>query len=453
MWQEFGNMVEYAHTREVDMIRARIAIVMCFFAAIALAVCVPSCSEDKPEGGGENCADRMDNDGDGKVDCVDEDCADNEVCQNNPEFCSDGLDNDGDGMVDCVDTDCAGNAACSEDCGNGVDDNGDGKVDCDDPECNGIDPRCGEICGDGVDNDNDGQIDCKDEDCFDVVPPCGGGVTPDGTICSYGGEEPHVCECGDGEDNDGDGRIDADDLHGFGPFDDDESSYATGIPGDNKGSKADTECPFDGNSGPGNDGVCCNPADPTQNVTPNGCDNLGCCEIDVNGNSTGEKVYVREDCVFAPECGQEGQHGCACTTAADCDAGQFCVMDNDQGPGFCSLCEACTYNEACANTCECGELCYGGFEQPAEECGGDPQPDGGGEDGGGQDAGDPGNCPAGVTECSADTDCDMNANERCTNGCCFQRCSDGVTPCATSQDCPTDTAYYCITGCCIEVPN
>jgi hypothetical protein len=47
----------------------------------------------------------------------------------------------------------------------------------------------------------------------------------------------------------------------------------------------------------------------------------------------------------------------------------------------------------------------------------------------------------------------MNANERCTNGCCFQRCADGVTPCDTSADCPTDTAYYCITGCCIEVPN
>jgi hypothetical protein len=437
------------------MRRAGIAIAICFLSSIAIAVWTPSCSDDKPKGGTENCADRMDNDGDGKVDCVDEDCKDNEICQNNPEFCSDGLDNDGDGDVDCVDADCANNPACSENCTNGVDDNGDGRVDCDDPECKGIHPDCGEICGNGVDDDGDGKVDCKDEDCFDVIPPCGGGVTPDGTMCSYGGEEPHVCECGDGEDNDGDGRIDADDIHCFGPFDDDESSYATGIPGDNMGSKGDTECPFDGNSGPGNDGVCCNPEDPSQNVTPNGCDDRGCCEIDVNGNGSGEHVYIRDDCVFAPECGQEGTHGCACTTEADCDAGQFCVPDNDQGPNFCSTCESCEPNTPCENPCECGEQCYGGFEQPPEECGGvNPDPDGSTEDGGGgQDGGSTQNCPSGVTECSSDSDCDMNANERCTNGCCYQVCPDGVVPCETSQDCPTDTAYYCITGCCIEVPN
>jgi len=432
------------------MKRAGITIAIGFLSAIAIALWTPSCSEDKPEGGTENCADRMDNDGDGKVDCVDEDCKDNPICQNNPEFCSDGLDNDGDGDVDCVDSDCANNPVCSEDCGNEVDDNGDGRVDCDDPECQGVDPRCGEICGNGVDDDGDGKVDCSDEDCFDVIPPCGGGVGPDGTICSYGGEEPHVCECADGEDNDADGRIDSDDIHCFGPFDDDESSYATGIPGDNMGSKADKECAFDGDSGTGNDGLCCNPEDPSQNVTPNGCDDRGCCEIDVNGNGSGEHVYIRDDCVFAPECGQEGTHGCPCTTEADCDAGQFCVPDNDLGPNFCSSCESCEPNTPCENPCECGEECYGGFEQPPEECGGEqPQPDGGG----GEDGGTPANCPDGVTECSSDADCDMNANERCTNGCCFQQCPDGVVPCDTSADCPTDTAYYCITGCCIEVPN
>jgi len=427
------------------MTRKKIVITICIFATVALAVWMPSCSDDKPTNGSENCADRMDNDSDGKVDCVDEDCKDNDICKNNPEYCSDGLDNDGDGSVDCTDSDCAGNPACSEDCGNGVDDNGDDRADCDDPECKGIDPRCGEICGDGVDNDGDGKFDCKDEDCFGVVPPCGGGVSPDGTMCSYRGEELHVCACADGTDNDDDGRIDGDDLHCFGPFDDDESSYATGIPGDNNGSKADKECPFDGNSGTGNDDVCCNTANPSQNVTPNGCDDRGCCEIDVNGNGSGEHVYIREDCVFAPACGQAGTHGCACASGTDCDAGQYCVLDDDQGPGFCSTCESCTSNEACENPCQCGELCYGGFEQPAEECGGESQ-DGGIPDGGGSQ------CPGDVTECSTDSDCDMNAGERCTNGCCYQRCADGVVPCNTSSDCPTDIPYYCITGCCIEVP-
>jgi hypothetical protein len=58
-----------------------------------------------------------------------------------------------------------------------------------------------------------------------------------------------------------------------------------------------------------------------------------------------------------------------------------------------------------------------------------------------------------VTECSSDAECDLNANERCTNGCCYRRCPDGVVPCEIAADCPTDTAYFCITGCCIEVPN
>ena len=425
---------------------ARIALAL--FTAAALLYLLSwsySCSSDQAPASEQNCANRFDDDGDGKIDCVDEDCRDTSTCQANPEFCSDGLDNDGDGAVDCVDSDCAGNPNCSEDCANGTDDNGDGRSDCDDPECRGIDPRCGgEICGDGVDNDNDGRTDCLDEDCADVIPPCGGGVTPDGTICAYGEDEPHVCECADGQDNDSDGRADADDIHCFGPFDDDESSYATRIPGDNMGAMGDKECPFDGNSGIGNDGVCCNPEDPSQNVTPNGCDDRGCCEIDVNGNGTGEFVYVREDCVFAPACGEEGRHGCSCSSDADCDSGQYCIADDDDGEKFCSTCAPCQPNDACLNPCECGEQCFGGFEHPPEECGG--QVDGGTADGGGS------SCPVGVDECTLDSDCDSTANERCTSGCCYQVCPEGVTPCETSGDCPTDLLHYCITGCCIEVP-
>ena len=109
------------------------------------------------------------------------------------------------------------------------------------------------------------------------------------------------------------------DLQCFGPFDD-EASYATGIPGDNKGAKGNIECPFDGNSGPGNDGVCCNLQNPSQNVTPNGCDSHGCCEIDVNGNLSGEHVYVSGACSFAPACGGAGTLGCACDSSAGCDA-------------------------------------------------------------------------------------------------------------------------------------
>ncbi|MBW2702604.1 MAG: hypothetical protein JRF33_17430 [Deltaproteobacteria bacterium] len=411
-------------------------LTLAFGLCLVCAVGVTTCDSDSA-GGTENCANRIDDDGDGVVDCVDPDCRDSDICQSNPEFCSDGLDNDLDGDVDCMDNDCAGGPLCAEDCGNGVDDDGNDLVDCDDPVCKGIDPRCGEVCGDGVDNDGDGDIDCNDADCDDVVPPCGGDPLIDGTICAYGEDPEHTCECADGIDNDGDGYTDTDDLHCFGPFDDDEGSYSTGIPGDNNGSQGNRECPFDGNSGTGNDDICCNLDNPNQNVTPNGCDDKGCCEIDVNGNGKGEHVYVSENCDFAPACGS-GSHGCPCQTGEDCDDGQYCVPDDDDGAGFCSTCESCPPNELCENTCECGEICYGGFTQPEEECGG-----------GGVDP----TCPSGITACpNGDGDCNAELAETCVQGCCYARCEPGVIPCEITSDCPVDPPNYCVTGCCVEVP-
>ena len=404
-------------------------------AAAVLFWGLATCSNKKGENGTpENCANNLDDDGDGAVDCVDDDCRDLAICQATAENCFDGLDNDLNGLVDCADPQCASSIGCAEDCGNGTDDDGNGLADCEDPACRGMVEACGEVCGDGVDNDGDGDVDCNDADCSDVIPPCGGGPTPDGMICAYQDSEPHTCECADGTDNDGDTTVDNADLHCFGPFDDNETEYATGIPGDNNGAKGDVECPFDGNSGTGNDWACCNPDDPSTNVTPNGCDDQGCCEIDVNGNTTGEHVYVRDACDFSPACGTEGKLGCACATAEECDAGQFCVMDRDEGPGFCSTCEACVVNAECENPCDCGEACFGGFARPPEECGTIE------------------GCPEGVTACpGGDGDCNAAINERCIDGCCYATCPEGVAPCVVNTDCPTDRDYVCVTGCCIEM--
>ena len=60
-------------------------------------------------------------------------------------------------------------------------------------------------------------------------------------------------QCSDGIDNDGDGKIDYDDPECVGPLDNDESSFATGIPGDNVDA-CKQDCFFDGNSGMGDDG-------------------------------------------------------------------------------------------------------------------------------------------------------------------------------------------------------
>jgi hypothetical protein len=93
------------------------------------------------------------------------------ACPPAPEAdCADELDDDGDGLVDCNDPDCAGDAACAgddtavDDTG-GEDADGDGYPageDCDDhrddihpgaPEvCNGIDDRCGPITSVAVDD-------------------------------------------------------------------------------------------------------------------------------------------------------------------------------------------------------------------------------------------------------------------------------------------------------------
>ena len=59
-------------------------------------------------------------------------------------------------------------------------------------------------------------------------------------------------QCSDGIDNDNDGRIDYADPECVGPNDNDESSYATGIPGDNVDA-CKQDCFFDGNSGMGDD--------------------------------------------------------------------------------------------------------------------------------------------------------------------------------------------------------
>ncbi len=110
--------------------------------------------------------------------------------------CADGIDNDADGQLDCADIDCLGSAACPElSCGDGVDNDADGFIDCNDVDCFGTPACLPELnCVDGIDNDNDGAIDCADEDC-DSVPVCG----------------PEA-NCEDAIDNDGDGFVDCDDT-------------------------------------------------------------------------------------------------------------------------------------------------------------------------------------------------------------------------------------------------
>ena len=177
----------------------------------------------------EQCDDGVDNDGDGDIDCEDQDCWGSDLCPGQRTAiyaapletgadCSDGADNDGDGLIDCDDEDCSqldyclGSPAYGEpfeaNCGDGIDNDDDGGVDCADQDCvtSGYcvvlyGAMLVEECDNGLDDDYDGLIDCEDEDCAQLDYCIGSPI--------YG--EPVETNCDDGIDNDDDGATDCSD--------------------------------------------------------------------------------------------------------------------------------------------------------------------------------------------------------------------------------------------------
>jgi hypothetical protein len=226
------------------------------------------------------------------------------------------------------------------------------------------------------------------------------------------GTEP--CQCSDGIDNDLDGQIDGFDIECTGPYDDDESSFATGIPGDNR-DPVWQDCFFDGNSGAGDDGCryktgCMTgelpQSDPdcqlsTQCINfcakyaPNGCDCFGCCEVYPEGESN--PIFVQ--------------------------IGNSCSDDKFDDPVACPQCIPSTQ---CGNECGECELCGGktiadlpaSCSTPGTDMGG-----GGGTDMGGTDMGGPGGpgytCDGGEQVCSSTNRCTA-ADEYCAQGCCIK---------------------------------
>ena len=220
-------------------------------------------------------------------------------------------------------------------------------------------------------------------------------ISPDGTaLCGDA-----ICQCSNGIDDDDDGDVDGFDVECQGPLDNDEGSFATGIPGDNKdGSWLD--CFFDGNSGAGDDGCKYPPECLTGELdangeecdvsqackdfcgarTPNGCDCFGCCTIELEDGGTLDIL-----------------------TTSGCSIEEI----DDEGK-----CPRCTKTSVCENTCGECELCPGRDESDLPEtCQGEP-PAGGA----------PGEEPPtytcdGAQVCSADLPCPTNYY--CSLGCCF----------------------------------
>lgn len=224
-----------------------------------------------------------------------------------------------------------------------------------------------------------------------------------------------ACECSDGIDNDGDGVTDGFDAECTGPYDNDEGSFATGIPGDNV-DPVWQDCFFDGNSGHGDDGCryktdCLTgdlpPDDPDCTVsqrcidfcrpyTPNGCDCFGCCEV-YPADGSGPLFVV---------------------------TGSNCSLSDIES------CQTCEQTEQCINTCGECELCGGKTvaDLPAS-CYEDPNntnnnPNPGtnnntpGPNNPDPDPNDPPyTCDDGEQVCSSTIPC-AASNEYCSQGCC-----------------------------------
>ncbi len=208
----------------------------------ACSVCAPGGDpiNAQPRGAETKCADNLDNDCDGKVDCQDANCASGTltcdatgkqctaslVCRcpdasGTEAICHDGQDNDCDGKVDCADTNCQPSGItpgkrCGPD-GLGLACSAAGACAC---TGNGGTPQARETtCNDGFDNDCDGLFDCGDPDCQPTVVgtlanachstpvPFGGKCDAFGQCVCPGGQSLET-SCTDGSDNDCDGKID-----------------------------------------------------------------------------------------------------------------------------------------------------------------------------------------------------------------------------------------------------
>lgn len=203
----------------------------------------------------------------------------------------------------------------------------------------------------------------------------GGGI--DAPLPPAGDCVTGTSQCTDGQDNDGDNLTDLADPECTTPCDDDESSYATGLPGDNRDATWQ-DCFFDGNSGAGDDGcrynTCC--------LSPPGAPGA-CTQQQLDSGA----CDVAADCVGT--CGAATPPGCdcfgcctVCGVTGGCGDANGCVKV--------VLLPGCQFENICSDQVNC-PLC-----QQSTEC----LP----------------TCPSGAAECGADGDC--AAGEFCTDGCC-----------------------------------
>lgn len=212
---------------------------------------------------------------------------------------------------------------------------------------------------------------------------------------------PGATQCTDCKDNDGDGRSDGYDPECTGPLDNDEGSFATGIPGDNKDA-VNQDCFFDGNSGAGQDcniHVCCllgatdeascpigakqfNPDEcktpqsqtcikTCKPLVPAGCDCFGCCTV--CDPTTNQCRDILTNPALFPGCTDStvlDPNECkSCVKVTECSSpcgADNCILcpgqDTSDLPASCGGTNVCPADQAtCTNTsCAAGYYCANG---------------------------------------------------------------------------------------------
>ena len=236
----------------------------------------------------------------------------------------------------------------------------------------------------------------------------GDGGGPGGTDGSQGCTPSATpTQCSNCKDDDGDGRVDGFDPECTGPADNDEATFATGIPGDNMDA-INQDCFFDGDSGAGNDGcnihVCCLLGattqaecrtklgknvnyDPTQcpppigtkplsqqcinvcgKLTPPGCDCFGCCTICDPASNQCSDIIINPN--TSPDCGpttiNDPTKCLTCMKSTTCGTSQCgglsCVLcpgqDPSDLPASCTMTACPTGETTCTPDTPCGEGTY-----------------------------------------------------------------------------------------------
>jgi hypothetical protein len=229
--------------------------------------------------------------------------------------------------------------------------------------------------------------------CGDHCEPGAAGADANGCTdqCSVATCEGQIWQCGNCIDDDGDCTVDDGDADCFGVCDNNEAGFAGLIPGQNS-APCKMDCYFDNDSGSGNDDCNwshdCDPLNPQ----PASCDcepdpGQMLCDANIPGyNGSCEDAWTAQSQTCLDVCGPVTPNGCDCFGCCEVtfdDGSQSTIYLGSEEPGStpsCNaaviddplLCKPCTQVQACLNTCDDCELCFGQTELPPE-CGGVPE--------------------------------------------------------------------------------